>query len=539
MPEVIIETAKDGHKVPVFVIDSKPKHLGSMYDGDHMAKVWCDRTIQPDNQDMLLVGLGDCKIALEARERLLGNIYIYEPEKAIYENLKNTAIFKKLSRRNDVFVSTDAERAGKWPFELFNMDRIETSLFCIHPGYVNESTEEKIAHFKEKFDEAFKKMGDLKASLSVVMPSLVANQLRNISAMKNGILLSRLKKKWNRSVPFIIVGAGPSLNKNVEVLKEVGDKACILCLDSAYPVLEKHGIRPHFVASVDAKKNLDVFGDLTDWDIPLITMTNAKYELIRAAKGPIVWGYEGQEFPKEIRGPIGGDDDLIPTDYGVISLALSFALSLEVNQLVFIGLDLSYSEDGRSHSGIIKEEYIRYDEYVYPGYNGGTVYSRGDWAVMKKWLEAIAGEYERERLINATEGGVKIEGMAQMPLSKVVSYLKEPKDDWYSSIYKEEVHISEEEHEGMMRRLAEAINGFERLYDMTFEDIIRDTGYKPRASRELLLTVMKSSLEWEKDKRIAFAKEKTKEYITDYLNDGGYDELEGYLDRDKLSFLRG
>ena len=537
MSDIRIETAKDGRKVPVFMVDSKPIHLGSMYDGDNMAKIWCDRTICSDNQDMLLVGLGDCKIALEARERLGGVLYIKEQEKSVYECMKNSAIFKKLSRRSDVMISTEVNTAGKWPYMLFNMDRIETTVFCIHPGYVNEDTQEKISIFHEKFEDAFKKMGDLKASLSVVMPSLIANQLRNISIMKNGVILSRLKKKWNRSIPFIIVGAGPSLNKNVDLLKNVGNKACILCLDSAYPVLKKHEIRPHFVASVDAKKNLNVFGDLTNWDIPLIVMSNARYELTRAAKGPIIWGYESQEFPREIRGDIGKDDELVPTDYGVISLALSFALSIEVNQMVFIGMDLSYSKDGQSHSGIIKEDFVKNDEFVYPGYYGGVVYSRSDWASMKEWLEVIAGEYEYGRLINATEGGVKIKGMAQMSLEKALSYLNEPNDDWYSVLSDEEVHITSEEHDGMLVRLAEAIEGFDKLFEMSYEIIINDTGFRPRSSRELLLTVMKSCLEWEKDKRIAFAKEKTREYITDYLNDGGYDELKGYLDRNKLSFL--
>ncbi|MEB2806493.1 DUF115 domain-containing protein [Campylobacter upsaliensis] len=60
-----------------------------------------------------------------------------------------------------------------------------------------------------------------------------------------------LDKRRNISKNAIIVSTGPSLMKQLPLLKEYREKALIFCADSAYPILAKHNIKPDFVCMVE------------------------------------------------------------------------------------------------------------------------------------------------------------------------------------------------------------------------------------------------------------------------------------------------
>ncbi len=50
------------------------------------------------------------------------------------------------------------------------------------------------------------------------------------------------------------MGAGPSLDKNVTLLKEVKDRAVIIAVDRTLGLLLPLGITPHLVPSIDYSK---------------------------------------------------------------------------------------------------------------------------------------------------------------------------------------------------------------------------------------------------------------------------------------------
>ncbi|MEE6616748.1 6-hydroxymethylpterin diphosphokinase MptE-like protein, partial [Campylobacter coli] len=56
-----------------------------------------------------------------------------------------------------------------------------------------------------------------------------------------------LSKRKGISDTAIIVSTGPSLTKQLPLLKKYASKATIFCADSSYPILAKHGIKPDYV----------------------------------------------------------------------------------------------------------------------------------------------------------------------------------------------------------------------------------------------------------------------------------------------------
>ena len=70
--------AKDGHPVPVLEREGLKRHLGSMYDGAVAASCWCEKVASKRTENIILFGMGDCRIVLELIEKVPGQILIYE-----------------------------------------------------------------------------------------------------------------------------------------------------------------------------------------------------------------------------------------------------------------------------------------------------------------------------------------------------------------------------------------------------------------------------------------------------------------------------
>lgn len=81
-------------------------------------------------------------------------------------------------------------------------------------------------------------------------PQLQYNVWMNLPAMLGQPGLRSVSDLW-KGRPGVLVGAGPSLTRNVNRLAQVRDKVLIVCVDTAYRILESRGIEPHIVVAAD------------------------------------------------------------------------------------------------------------------------------------------------------------------------------------------------------------------------------------------------------------------------------------------------
>jgi len=91
-------------------------------------------------------------------------------------------------------------------------------------------------------------------------------------------------------VPSILVGSGPTLDRNIQALFGLQNKACIVCCDSALRALLDHKIRPHLVLTTDSKpKVANFFNGIDTSDLTFIVDCFVHPETIAAIKGRIYW----------------------------------------------------------------------------------------------------------------------------------------------------------------------------------------------------------------------------------------------------------
>ncbi|EDO7884233.1 DUF115 domain-containing protein, partial [Campylobacter coli] len=230
-----------------------------------------------------------------------------------------------------------------------------------------------------------------------------------------------LSKRKGISDTAIIVSTGPSLTKQLPLLKKYASKATIFCADSSYPILAKHGIKPDYVCMLERTEitaeffNHD-FGEF-DKDIVFICAGVVHPKAIEYLKGRnLVITQKVLAFPYYI--------NLKNFCYAAVEFSvahMSYFLSVLLNHknIIFIGQDLAYAENGNSHPDDYQNS-ANYESQMYKhilteAYGGKKeIKTHEVWIFFKQILEAMIIKYHITTY-NCTEGGARIEGTIEKP----------------------------------------------------------------------------------------------------------------------------
>ncbi|EKL5411844.1 motility associated factor glycosyltransferase family protein [Campylobacter coli] len=234
-----------------------------------------------------------------------------------------------------------------------------------------------------------------------------------------------LSKRKGISDTAIIVSTGPSLTKQLPLLKKYASKATIFCADSSYPILAKHGIKPDYVCMLERTEitaeffNHD-FGEF-DKDIVFVCAGVVHPKTIEYLKNKtFIITQKVLAFPYYI--------NLKNFCYAAVGFSVAHTLSylatyLSHKNIIFIGQDLAYAENGNSHPDDYQNsanyESQMYEHILTIAYGGnGKVETHSIWLLFKNWFENEMIPNTRKMGIttyNCTEGGARIEGTIEKP----------------------------------------------------------------------------------------------------------------------------
>lgn len=232
--------------------------------------------------------------------------------------------------------------------------------------------------------------------------------------------------------PSVVVSAGPSLDKNYELLKGREDKLLIIATDTVLRKLLKNGIKPHIVCALERglvvldKHFRDVIRDYEEElkDVLLIVQSVCVPQIVGTWPGPkIVVGKAGLPLDYWVVGHLL-DGDVIPSGASVAHMCMNIAALLGSDKIALIGQDLAYGEEGTTHSSDtawskeksgdarISEE----NRIPVPGALGGTVFTHRVWLMFLRIFEQMIGSLAEGgfRVYDCTEGGALIRGTEVM-----------------------------------------------------------------------------------------------------------------------------
>jgi hypothetical protein len=236
----------------------------------------------------------------------------------------------------------------------------------------------------------------------------------------------------------VIVSTGPSLTKQLPILKKIAPHDTNISVDASMPVLEKHGIKPDIVTSLERIELTATFYERTDpafhKDIVFVHSAVQHRRVLDAGHGQKTIVMRPFGYMMEFEGI---------REFGYAGIGMSAAnVAYEVaflmghKQAVFIGQDLAYGDDGTTHA--VDHTFGKNDEGFKKNaeadpnsilnvtrYGGdGTIKTNAVWVMfLNYFVNNIAETKGRMRAINATEGGARIEGTEEIAFQTVADTL--------------------------------------------------------------------------------------------------------------------
>ncbi len=343
-------------------------------------------------------------------------------------------------------------------------DQIDISDFRGIASYIHRPSHQLNNLFYDELIEDIKlqissKVSDLLTRLEFE-EKWIDNIFSNIHHIYDSTPAASLFGKF-KNYPGIIVSAGPSLRKNIHLLKQAKDKVIIVAVDTAVKVLAKAGITPHIVMTIDAQKyslkhflGLDysktaLLADIVSYPAILrdytghkIISTTSKYYFdqnnnSKRETTPFM------DWIEKYTHPLGD----IQSGGSVATSAFDLLLNLGCNKIILVGQDLAYTGreihcSGTYHNDdwtrltnrlknfdTINQAVIRKRKIkkVTSFKNKKDVVSDFVFDLYKGWFEDSAKKVSIP-VINATEGGTRIKNCDETELQELINSLPTQKE---------------------------------------------------------------------------------------------------------------
>lgn len=242
---------------------------------------------------------------------------------------------------------------------------------------------------------------------------------------------TRARARPLAGLPVFVVAAGPSLDRNGELLAQAHSRGPVFAVNTSLSACRYNGVEPDVVVCVESK---DLSGMLRDALGLCVLDATAHPNNWAACRNPIgIYSHE----PSLI--PYGLELGARPLNYGgsVACAAVALALYWGASQVVLVGQDLAFTggrmyaagtpfadvtvscEAGVLSFGGESKKLGPQTAVMRPAWGGaGTVPSSHAMDSFVEWFEKTA---QRHTLINATEGGARIAGTIEVPLSTVIA----------------------------------------------------------------------------------------------------------------------
>lgn len=429
--------------------DNKESYIHSKYNPVEEAERWVmqyEEDIQ--NYDHIFfygVGLGYQVEALMARHPDKG-YSLYEPDPNVFYQLlchKKLDSFPAKNMKNlfveymDVFESIAIQQM----VELM----LKNVLIIVHPVY-DRLFADKTKSFLQAFKSALRQKLSTQVTNKAYERLWTVNSLHNFTKVLETQNVIREKKSVFAGKPIIMVGAGPSLEEEIENLRRIKSEglAYIFSIGSANKALIKHGIYPDAVTSYDPNTyNHLVFEEIITekLNIPIIYGTSVGFRTVQLYPGPMLYMVTNQDsisqfYLKTEPNEMVSDAPTIAT----VTLELIYKLGCEL--VILVGQNFGYRNDQYYAKGI--EYSYRESEnlsdiekqniILVEGVDGEQIQSTFGYNLGRNQMEAYLESMTTMKAINTTKGGAHIKGTDYITLEEVMErYLdkKVVESKWY------------------------------------------------------------------------------------------------------------
>ena len=249
------------------------------------------------------------------------------------------------------------------------------------------------------------------------------NMIANYKYLETSKSFGSFMEKLDTDVPAIIVASGPSLSKNMHLLKEAKGKSVIISADSAVSALLANDIIPDLYISVDPHKEAKSFEDDRVKNIPAIVELTSAKSAIKDEQTHFFVFNDGNSYLEEFINEENVDMHMIGVGGSVANTCFDAAIVMGFKTVIFIGLDLAYTgnkthvENTARFGMAIDERTAEYTVDIY----GEQVKSSGEFKIYRTLIEDEIADNPQMTVIDATEGGALVKGTKIMTFTDAIS----------------------------------------------------------------------------------------------------------------------
>jgi len=442
--EYMIENAKNNNKTIKYIKNGNELYFHSKYDPHREAKSIIDRVSDQEEIDeqthVVFYGIGLGYHIDEFASRFPKTDFsIFEPSLEVlnlffeYIDL-NSKTYKKLKQLETCIGLNPELRL----FDNLSTDYKKSIVIIELPIYRTI--------FKEQYEVFLMKVKELtKLKRSAFVTSYahrkrwIHNSLMNIrEIMKTPNIIMESKGLFTDKTA-ILVAAGPSLNFEIEHLKQIKEQgtAVIFSVGSAINTLIENDIFPDAICSFDPTVNNQiVFKKMNQKNIksiPMIFGSSIGYEVLQQYDGPKFHMITEKDTISKyfLKSRIDGTLNTINDAPSVAALTLELLNKLRFSKVVLVGQNLAFLEDLHYADGIDYRKPVKVAEqtgtFEIEDVNGNPVNTTNGFFAMKKQIEHYIKVYNIN-VVNTTVGGAKIEGANFVPMVEIIEELEESKD---------------------------------------------------------------------------------------------------------------
>jgi hypothetical protein len=400
---------------------------------------------------VVIFGLGTGQVVRNVRARCRASIMIYEPDPGV---LRRALEYGPLDLGGIPIVCNTRDLSKAW-YDAGKQQQL--ALVLVTPGYATRYAAEAEA-CSNTVRSLVQRVTITKNTYKNRAQSWVQDIIDNVSLAAEASPFLALAERY-KGVPAFIVGAGPSLDKNIALLASACSKGIVFATNSSSAALAQRGIEPQVLACIES---IDVSAKLQK--LPFIDRVARAFSLsasphtLRTGKGPLLYMHESVP---QYAGPLS-DLTQVPAvaACGSVSTAvLTLAFRLGCSPIVLVGQDLAYS-DGRAYAsgtgyessranvseerGLIE---LKWNDTLLAAHGtshgqrhqheplvlldawggSGKVATGPSFTAVQSWFEGTAALLKDAgnpvRLINATEGGIRLAGFEEQTLEAVLAEL--------------------------------------------------------------------------------------------------------------------
>lgn|GEM_PF-2083038 len=451
----VISSKTDVPTVKIVMENNTAKFLHSYYDPLKEACRIIEKTDLSESPNFVSLGFGFGYHIDQLIKKAEGSVQIFIIERDI-ELFKLALINRDLTKM--------LQFSGLNLFVGQSFEEIRCNLSLFQSGFLVYGIKELsvTAHHAGYYQEILTIIKDMMRNAEVNLATYLKNIKRfyknmfeNIAEILFSYGVYNLKDKY-RDFPAILISAGPSIEKNIHLLKKVRKKAVFIAVATALKPLLKNGISPDFVVALDYNPVSEkAFQEIENVEnVSLLFDPKIPHSILQRFNG-CKFVYQGQHSLLNWFSRMSEDKGIMGRPLTVSHLAFFLARLMGCSPIIFTGQDLNFTDDStHAKNTFYMDEYL---EEVSQFITLDMVKKKklssennGNWRKTKdiygKDIDILQNMYTylqffeneivltKSKCIDATEGGAAIQGSEIMTLKEALcrfcnsTLTKEPLD---------------------------------------------------------------------------------------------------------------